>query len=71
MKDIVYCYIENCHTYKYTKLFQIQEIDLLKPLSILTWFWTNITLNLWTEISLSSNYDIVTIMIEELTNKTY
>ena len=71
MKDIIYCYIQNCHTFKRAKASRDQYNGLLKLLQIRTRPWTNVTLDFVTGILYSYSYNAVLLVIDRLTKKRH
>ena len=69
MKNIVHCYIQNCHTYKWAKALRDQDNDVLKPLPLPSRLWTNNTPDFTIGLLLSNGYNSVLMIINQLTNK--
>ena len=68
---MVQCYIHNFHSCKHAKTPRNQYNGLLKPLSILSRPWTDVTLDFIIGSSISKGYNIILILIDCLTKKRY
>ena len=71
MKDIIYCYIRNCHTCRYAKALRDRYNGILKPLPILTHFWTDFTLDFVMGLPLSNGYNAILMVIDQWTKKRH
>ncbi len=71
MKDIVYCYIRNCHTCRHAKAPRDRYNGILKFLPIPTCLWTNVTLDFVTRLPLSNGYNAVLMVIDRLTKERH
>ena len=71
MKDTVHRYIQNCHTYRRAKASRDRYNGLLKPLSILSLPWTNVTLDFVTGLPSSNGYNAVLMVVDRLTKERH
>ncbi len=71
MKDIVYHYIQNYHTYRYVKAPRNQYNVIFQPLPIPTHPWTDVILDFVMELPPSNGYNVVLIVIDQLTKEKY
>lgn len=71
IKDIIYCYIQNCHTYRLAKVFRNQYHSFLKLLLIFIYPWTDVILDFVTRQPLSNGFNSVLIVIIWLTKKKH
>lgn len=71
MREIVYYYILNCHTFRRAKVSRDWYHCILKSWSILTRPWTDVTLNSMIILSLNNSYNEVWMMIKQLTKKRH
>ncbi len=71
IKDIVYHYIRNCHTYRHAKALRDWYNGILKPLPILTCSWIDVTLDFETELPSSNGYNAIVMVIDQLTKERH
>ena len=71
MKDIIYCYIRNCHICSRPKAPRDQYNGLLKPLLILIRPWTDVALDFVTGLLYSNSYNAVLTVIDRLTKERH
>lgn len=64
MKDTIYFYIQNCHTYRYEKVVRDSYHDILKDLLIFTYFFTNTILDIVIRLLSSNGYNVMLIVID-------
>ena len=69
MNNTICHYIQNCHICRRTKAPKDQYNSLLKPLLILTYSWTDITLDFVTKLLHNNSYNAVLMIIDRLTKK--
>ena len=63
------CFIQNYHTYKWARISRNWYNNILKSLLIFTYSWIDITLNFIIELLLNNGYNIVLMIIDQLTKR--
>ncbi len=71
MREIIDRYIRHCHVCRRLKASEDRYSDLLNFFSISNKFWTNITMNFVTELSLSKRFNAILMIVNKLTKMSH
>ncbi len=68
---MVQYYIQNCHSCRCAKALRNWYNSFLKPLTIVSRLWTDITFNFITNLPINNSYNTILIIVNRLTNERY